>query len=116
MEIQAMAEQCIANSKAWFPSTHAPTTLTATEHAVQHCTLGLGGEAGEVTNKVKKWLGYSDQGHPRDLEWLRVNVGPELIDVIIYALNLCQIIDVDVDQVYDQVRADNLARFGKKES
>lgn len=81
-----VAQACLANSKRWFPDPHN----RGLEHAILHMALGVAGEAGEVVELVKKAHRF---GETEQIN--RKKLGDELIDVIVYCLNLCALLDID---------------------
>lgn len=97
MNLTELAHQAHNDSRVWFP-----------ENAddLQHHVLGLCGEAGEVANIVKK----IDRGDG-DLESARKDLAEEVIDVVIYCMNIVAILGVDPDKVWNLKRAKNKVRF-----
>ncbi len=69
--------------------------------------IGLGGEAGEVTDLVKKLIFH---GKPYDEE-TRQKLIKELGDVFWYAGALCHVLDVSFEEVLDLNRAKLEARY-----
>lgn len=85
----------------WFGDTEAGTDLV-------HMTLGLNGETGEFTDIIKKvHRGSLDINNPS----VRLDMGMELADVFIYLLNICAILNIDPQAIYDQKQAINEKRF-----
>ena len=82
-DLNALAEYLLANSRKWFPTSHA----RGLEQEILHMTLGIAGEAGEVVELVKKAHRY---GELPDTDKL----GEELADVLTYVLNLFAVIGV----------------------
>lgn len=89
MDVQELADLCLANSERWFPANHVDDRT-----AITHCTLGLAGEAGETANKVKKLFGYFDRTGANEAS--RAAIREELVDTLIYDLVLLALLDADV--------------------
>lgn len=100
MNLLDLARQAHNDSKVWFPDN---------ADDLQHHILGLCGEAGEVANIAKK----IDRG-THDLESARKDLAEEVIDVVIYAMNICAILGVDPNKMWDLKRAKNKQRFTKE--
>lgn len=101
MNLTDLAHQCHNDSKTWFPENADDIT---------HHALGLGGEVGEVLNWIKKL----DRGDfDLDDEGIRKEIGEEVIDVLIYALNMCALLGINPDKMYELKRAKNIRRFDK---
>ena len=62
-----------------------------------YTALGLAGEAGEIANKVKKFIrdGYSEDELPGKINDLRDELG----DVLWYVAALAQVLDTSLEQV-----------------
>lgn len=69
-------------------------TKTIDMGAMIEACLGLTGEAGEVSDCVKKWI---FQGHKEDF----LEIKKELADVMWYAALLCQAFAWDMDDIFD---------------
>jgi NTP pyrophosphatase (non-canonical NTP hydrolase) len=65
--------------------------------------LGLAGEAGEVADHIKKYIGH-DHALDRD------RVSKELGDVLWYVAEICTVLDFDMSEVAGQ----NLKKLGKR--
>lgn len=100
MNLTDLAHQAYNDSRVWFPDT---------ADDLNHHILGLCGEAGEVANIAKK----IDRG-THDLETARKDLAEEVIDVVIYAMNICAILGIDPNKVWDLKRAKNKQRFTKE--
>lgn len=109
--LNELAERQLADSNRWFPSVHQPRTLTGQQSAVLHFALGAAGEAGEIANKAKKWLGYLDQGSQYSDEWLVENMADEIPDVIVYLLDLAATLDIDIDRALADKRGVCMGRW-----
>lgn len=85
------------------------TAIYPTEHAVTYPALGLCGEAGEVAEKVKKWL-RDDSGEMTNER--RDAIAKELGDCLWYVSNLCS----DLGLTLENVAAANVSKLlGRKE-
>lgn len=101
MDLTGYAHQAHQDSKAWFPEN---------SDDIMHHALGLGGEVGEVLNWIKKL----DRGDfTLDDEGIRKEIGEEVIDVLIYALNMCALLGINPDKMYELKRTKNMRRFDK---
>lgn len=101
-EIQALAVTMRENIERWFPGLHHDPLLPL---AVFYA-LGLGGEAGEVLDEIKK--AYRTDG---DLP-ARENLKAELADVFTYLLLLADEVDIDLVAAYEEKAEYNEARWG----
>ena len=70
------------------------TAIYPKEQGLVYTTLGLCGEAGEVAEKIKKYI--RDDG---DIEVLRTNVSKELGDVLWYIANLAHELNLDLGTI-----------------
>ncbi len=79
------------------------TLLVDNEHLLAYLALGLGGEAGEIQNKLKKVLrgDYS-------ADTIKDDLGAELGDVLWYLAMLADTLGLDLD-VIAQANLDKLA-------
>lgn len=102
-DLLSLGEQCLANSKRWFPDPHE----RGLEHAVLHMTLGIAGEAGEVVEVIKKAHRFGDFPDPR-------KVAPELVDVLVYVLNLATLLSIDLDIALVQKLEECEARYQRR--
>lgn len=102
MTLNQHAKICYEDSQKWFGDQKSV-------NFVQHHALALAGEVGEFCNIIKKIdRGSRTLGEARDeLSW-------ELIDVLVYAFNLGALLQIDLDDVFAQVRANNDIRFTKE--
>jgi len=72
-----------------------------------HCVIGLGTESGEMLDQFKRHIYY---GKPLDV----VNVKEELGDVMWYLMNLCRLMNLDLEEIM-QMNIDKLkARYPDK--
>lgn len=101
----------LRDSAAWFAESHARG-----HHAVQlHFALGIGGEAGEVLDVIKKadicgLVSECAMHAPGKHD--RAALAAELVDVLTYALALAAHEDIDLAAAYRAKRAENVARWG----
>jgi NTP pyrophosphatase (non-canonical NTP hydrolase) len=69
------------------------TAATASQQEdLQHASMGIAGEAGEVVDLLKKHLGH---GHPVDREKLKKELG----DVLWYLSDLARLFDIKLSDV-----------------
>jgi len=100
-QLYHLAKQCLEDSERWFGD-------SGKVHDLPHHGLGLGGETGEVLEIIKKIdRGSLDLSDPNVEEALAL----ELTDVLIYVLNLAAILNIDLQQTYNQKRSINEDRF-----
>jgi NTP pyrophosphatase (non-canonical NTP hydrolase) len=90
---------CAEDSHRWFPNI-ADDFL--------HHVLGLGGECGEVLNKLKKI-----QRGDANVEELWAALCEELVDVLIYLCNCAQILGFPLADGFWEKRVYNERRFGE---
>lgn len=95
-DINKLMEQGLSDSQRWFPSVHESVTFDGHEHAILHFALGVGGEAGEIVNKVKKWAGYKDQSEDFTDTWLKDNLSEEIPDAVVYLFDLAAELGIDL--------------------
>ncbi len=106
-----LSRQCVADSQRWFPSISPSEndTVRQTVTRVIHHTVAMFGEVGEFANIVKKIergsLRLTDPNTRHDL-------GDELVDVLIYLLNIAGILKFDLLAGYNDKRQFNEERFG----
>lgn len=88
-------------------------TMKIDDSTVQHCCLGISGEAGEVIDLIKKSIYYN-----KTLD--RAKVTEELGDLMFYIVNLASALDIRMDTVL-RMNVDKLYErfpngFSKKEA
>jgi len=64
--------------------------------AINYVTFGIGGESGEVLEKVKKL--HRDKGGVMDAEW-KDGMKKELGDVLYYVARMCKELDIPMSEV-----------------
>lgn len=108
--VQQMQNQCNSDSCRWFPDN---------DHTLQHHTLSVCGEVGEVANIVKK----IDRGDFRleqamDEEFMAAKgkgtLQDECADVFIYLMNIANLVGFNLYEEYAKKRAVNEARWGNR--
>jgi NTP pyrophosphatase (non-canonical NTP hydrolase) len=102
-DLTQLAATMRANSERWFPGLHHDPLLPL---AVFYA-LGLGGEAGEVLDEIKKAFRTNGDLTQRD------NLAAELADVLTYPLLLADELDIDLVAAYETKAAYNEARWGQ---
>mgnify|MGYP006279528419 FL=1 len=78
------------------------TAIYPASEIVSYPALGLSGEAGEVANKVKKWLrGDDNTGGPQHplTEDRKRQISSEIGGVLWYVANLAHDIDTDLESI-----------------
>lgn len=106
-DLRALQARALADSKFWFPDVHE-------RDPISHFALGLGGEAGEVLNVVKKWhRGPGRNTNPMPESEMRELLEGELPDVFIYLLDLASVLGIDLAEATERKRAELIARWGE---
>ena len=93
------------------------TAIFPKEKATEYLTLGLTGEAGEIANKVKKFI--RDGAPPDEYEAKRIQIGYEIGDVMWYCAVLAQEMEMDLGHIMEnnlQKLADLSARDSLSDS
>ena len=88
--ITAKAYQISACKTAIFPK----------EKATEYLTLGLTGEAGEIANKVKKFI--RDGAPPDEYESKKIEIGYEIGDVMWYCAVLAEEMGMDLGHIMEK--------------
>ena len=75
----------------------------------------LGGEDGELQNKVKKYFRYKyySQSHASDVELAKAK--EEVTDVLFYIGRIAEKLGMDVEKEFEKKMEENVKRFGKAE-
>lgn len=102
-------DRCLANSRNWFP-------FADLDDEIMHQALGVAGEAGEVVEHVKKahrkaLSGESELDFQEALAGRRTELGHEIVDTMIYLLNLAGTLGIDLDAAFEEKVAINRARW-----
>lgn len=73
------------------------TAVYPNSHSITYPALGLAGEAGEVANKVKKFIrdGYDKE----EFEQKKIDIAYELGDVLWYCAALARDLDMDLGHI-----------------
>lgn len=107
MSLNKLAVEARVNSLRWFPQQmdwDMATTLC-------HYALGVGGEAGEVCEVIKKYTTYRpDQANRRDLS----EAGGEIVDCMTYLLALAGFLGLDLDSAWEANIAKCEERWGEQ--
>ena len=109
---QWMKEKRLSNITASLYQEKACETAIFPKHqAMEYLTLGLTGEAGEIANKVKKFI---RDGAVKD-EYLdkRIQIGYEIGDVLWYCAVLAQELDMNLGHIMEK-NLDKLADRKKR--
>tara|TARA_R100000030_G_scaffold84151_1_gene67237 strand:- start:119 stop:502 length:384 start_codon:yes stop_codon:yes gene_type:complete len=98
---QWMKERQMSNITASdYQSRACETAIFPKEKATEYLTLGLTGEAGEIANKVKKFI---RDGAPKD-EYLakRIEIGYEIGDVLWYCAVLAEELEMNLGHIMEK--------------
>ena len=98
----ALQGRALNNSRRWFPHLHDPEQTTEFER-LKHMGLGLAEEAGEVAGVIKKITGYKagQANHSNiDIDAYRDRLDSELIDVLVYLINIAADNGTDLLKAY----------------
>lgn len=76
------------------------TAIYPSDKGIEYCALGLNGEAGEIAEKVKKWM--------RDGSLNLIQTAKELGDVLWYCANMAEELGFTLEQVA-QMNLDKLS-------
>ena len=105
MDLQLEAEQWMKEKKmstitaAVYQEKACETAIFPKNKAMEYLTLGLTGEAGEIANKVKKFI---RDGAAQD-EYLakRIEIGYEIGDVLWYCAVLAKEMEMDLGHIME---------------
>ena len=89
------------------------TAIFPKEKALEYLTLGLTGEAGEIANKVKKFI--RDGASKEEYLAKRIEIGYEIGDVMWYWTQGCMALGIDPNKVIDMNKEKLLARYPEGE-
>jgi len=106
MDLQLEAEQWMKEKKmstitaAVYQEKACETAIFPKNKAMEYLTLGLTGEAGEIANKVKKFI---RDGAAKD-EYLakRIEIGYEIGDVLWYCAVLAEELDMNLGHIMEK--------------
>ena len=102
MDIKELQARLIDQSKTWFPEVWDRSL----EERISYNTIGICGEAGEVANKIKKWMRQDDEAINNLSQ-----VPEEMADVLAYLLILAENLDCDLEQELLSKMEKNNKRF-----
>ena len=108
---QWMKERQLTTLTATYYQARACETAIFPKHqAMEYLTLGLTGEAGEIANKVKKFI---RDGATKD-EYLakRIEIGYEIGDVLWY----CAVLAEELDMNLGHIMENNLQKLADRKS
>ena len=96
----------------------ASTAIYPSTAAVVYPALGLAGEAGEIANKVKKFI--RDGAPPDEYEAKKIEIGYEIGDVLWYCAGLAEelnmnrghIMEKNLEKLHDRKRRGKLSGSG----
>jgi NTP pyrophosphatase (non-canonical NTP hydrolase) len=116
MDLQLEAEQWMKEKKmstitaAVYQEKACETAIFPKNKAMEYLTLGLTGEAGEIANKVKKFI---RDGAAKD-EYLakRIEIGYEIGDVLWY----CAVLAEELDMNLGHIMENNLQKLADRKS
>jgi NTP pyrophosphatase (non-canonical NTP hydrolase) len=94
------------------------TAIFPKHQAMEYLTLGLTGEAGEIANKVKKFI--RDGAPPDEYEAKKIEIGYEIGDVLWYCavlaeemgMNLGHIMEKNLEKLHDRKKRGRLSGSG----
>lgn len=98
-----LAERCLADSNFWFD-------MLVGDDAPIHMALGMAGEVGEAVEHVKK--AHRNNSRPMIEQLDNEDFAFELVDVLIYLLNMTAVVGIDLDGALEAKRSHNVARWG----
>ena len=115
MNINELAKKSLENSKRWFPDCYN----RGHEAGRIHLTLGVGGEAGEVVDVIKKADVCSDDGglvkscsRHKDGKHSRRALEDELADCLTYLTALAAHEGIDLQAAWERKQAECEERWG----
>lgn len=106
-DMDDLAKECLANSRRWFPDPHS----RGMEDAIVHMALGIAGEAGEVVELIKKAHRF---GENWESSLNPKKVGDELSDVIVYCLNLAELLGISIERAMRDKRHECEQRYQRR--
>lgn len=99
--------------KSWSPIPEG-VPYTQKDVAILYVATCLGGETGELLNKVKKMfrMKYYTKAHGE--EELEKKVKEEFADVLFYIARLADLMSVDMEKEFTTKMEENIRRYGLK--
>ena len=85
---------------AEYQSRACETSIFPKNKAMEYLTLGLTGEAGEIANKVKKFI--RDGAPPDEYEARKIQIAYEIGDVMWYCAVLAEELDMDLGHIMEK--------------
>ena len=116
---QWMKERQLTTLTATYYQARACETAIFPKHqAMEYLTLGLTGEAGEIANKVKKFI--RDGAAPDEYAAKKIEIGYEIGDVLWYCavladeldMNLGHIMEKNLEKLHDRKKRGKLSGSG----
>jgi len=116
---QWMKERQLTTLTATYYQARACETAIFPKHqALEYLTLGLTGEAGEIANKVKKFI--RDGAAPDEYAAKKIEIGYEIGDVLWYCavlaeeldMNLGHIMEKNLEKLHDRKKRGKLSGSG----
>tara|TARA_E500000318_G_C3492821_1_gene185131 strand:+ start:433 stop:786 length:354 start_codon:yes stop_codon:yes gene_type:complete len=114
-----MKERQLTTLTATYYQARACETAIFPKHqALEYLTLGLTGEAGEIANKVKKFI--RDGAAPDEYAAKKIEIGYEIGDVLWYCavlaeeldMNLGHIMEKNLEKLHDRKKRGKLSGSG----
>ncbi len=80
-----------------------------------YAALGIGSEAGEMQNVVKKFFRkrYYTSGHAQNDEDFIPNVKEEIADILYYVSRVADILGIDIEEAFNEKMKENEDRYMK---
>lgn len=111
MNLTELAQQMHRDSSIWFPVIHN----RGHDATVRHYVYGVGGEAGEVLDVMKKAdiCGFVETcSMHADGKHSTETLASEMADVLTYLLALAHVMNIDIEAAYEAKRLVNIERWG----
>jgi len=108
---QWMKEKQLSNISASLYQEKACETAIFPKHqAMEYLTLGLTGEAGEIANKVKKFI--RDGATPDEYAAKKIEIGYEIGDVLWY----CAVLASELEMNLGHIMENNLQKLANRKN